>query len=472
MSPLDLQNLLSRRTLERVKWAIFITVPVWFGYGFARNPDNLEWVKRVFPTAASDPQPHGARELQTLHDALAQHELEQRIEHALEELRKKKERAGNARRPARAAGRPGMAPKKRTALVVGGAGFLGQHVVRQLSESGRYDVRVFDIRPAGLPGVESVVGDIRRPADVAAAVEGVDVVIHVATATPTSENALNKTLMDEVNVAGTANVIAACRAAGVRALVYTSSASVVFDGRDLMGVDETTPYTTRPMDYYTQTKVAGEKLALAANGPDLAVVALRPSGIFGEGDTVMVPTFVRQARAGKMKYIIGPGTNVWDFTYVGNVAQAHVLAADKLCPGGPLAGQALFVTNQEPVPFWAFTGDVLSGLGYPRPSVRLPLALILAVAMIFEYIIRPLLRPIKELSTDFTVFRVRIVTRQRAFSCARARDLLGYVPAVSIAEGVSRTCAHFAHLRNPDAPPPAEGAGAGGAGGARRRKAA
>ncbi len=101
--------------------------------------------------------------------------------------------------------------------------------------------------------------------------------------------------------------------------------SVVFDGRDLVGVDETTPYTARPMDYYTQTKVAGERLALAAAGPDLGVVALRPSGIFGEGDTVMVPTFVRQARAGKMKYIIGSGTNVWDFTYVGNVAQAHVL---------------------------------------------------------------------------------------------------------------------------------------------------
>lgn len=103
--------------------------------------------------------------------------------------------------------------------------------------------------------------------------------------------------------------------------------AVVFDGNDLVGVDESAPYTTRPMDYYTQTKVEGEKLVLAANSPDLAVVALRPSGIFGEGDTVMVPTFVKQAKAGKMKYIIGNGQNVWDFTYVGNVAQAHVLVS-------------------------------------------------------------------------------------------------------------------------------------------------
>jgi sterol-4alpha-carboxylate 3-dehydrogenase (decarboxylating) len=101
----------------------------------------------------------------------------------------------------------------------------------------------------------------------------------------------------------------------------------VFDGSDLVGVDESAPYTTRPADYYTQTKIAGEKLVLAANSPKMAVMALRPSGIFGEGDTVMVPTFVKQAKAGKMKYIIGNGQNVWDFTYVGNVAQAHVLVS-------------------------------------------------------------------------------------------------------------------------------------------------
>lgn len=341
-----------------------------------------------------------------------------------------------------------MAPRKRTALVVGGAGFLGKHIVRQLLDTGRYNVRVFDIRDCDILGTDMVVGDIRKPEDVVAACKGVDVVIHVATATPTSENALNKQLMDDVNVKGTANVVAACKHHNISSLVYTSSASVVFDGSDLVGVDESLPYTRRPMDYYTETKVAGEKLVLAANSPSLAVVALRPSGIFGEGDTVMVPTFVRQAKAGKMKYIIGNGKNVWDFTYVGNVAQAHILAADKLAPGSDLAGQVYFITNQQPVPFWTFTGDMLEGLGYARPHIKLPLFLILFVAMLFEYVIRPLLKPIKELSTDFTVFRVRIVTRQRAFSCEKAKQQLGYVPAVPLEQGIQRTVEHFSHLKN------------------------
>eukprot|EP00775_Hariotina_reticulata_P012775 gene12775-12903_t len=355
------------------------------------------------------------------------------------------------------------APKsKRTALVVGGAGFLGKHIVQQLLDTGRYDVRVFDIRECGIPGADMVVGDIRQAADVTAACRGVDVVIHVATATPTSENALNKKLMDDVNVKGTAHVVEACKQLGISSLVYTSSASVVFDGTDLLCVDETHPYTKRPMDYYTATKVAGEKLVLAANSDQLAVVAIRPSGIFGEGDTVMVPTFVKQAKAGKMKYIIGDGRNMWDFTYVGNVAQAHILAADKLHVGSNLAGQTLFITNQEPIPFWTFTGDVLEGLGYTRPHIKLPFLLILLVAMLFEYVIRPLVKPIKELSTDFTVFRVRVVTRQRAFSCEKAKRLLGFVPAVSLQQGIQRTVKHFEKLRNPAATAAAGQAGAKG----------
>lgn len=120
-----------------------------------------------------------------------------------------------------------MAPKAalRKALVIGGAGFLGTHVVQQLIDSGRYSVRVFDIRSCSVSGVDMRVGDIRKVEDVVAACEGVDVVVHVATATPTSENALNKQLMDDVNVKGTANVVEACKRNNISSLVYTSSAS-------------------------------------------------------------------------------------------------------------------------------------------------------------------------------------------------------------------------------------------------------
>ena len=127
--------------------------------------------------------------------------------------------------------------------------------------------------------------------------------------------------MDGVNVEGTRNIVAGCQAAGVKKLVSTSSASVVFEGRTLRMVDESQPYATKPMDYYTQTKIEGERLVLAANGvAGVASCALRPSGIFGEGDPLFVPTVAKQAERGKMKYVIGDGKNEMDFTYVSNLA--------------------------------------------------------------------------------------------------------------------------------------------------------
>lgn len=117
---------------------------------------------------------------------------------------------------------PTMVPR---ALVVGGAGFLGKHIVQQLLDSKRYQVRVFDIRECGIKGIEMVTGDLTKLEDVIAASKGIDVVIHVATATPTSENALNKQIMDAVNVKGTQNVIEACKRNKIAKLVYTSSAS-------------------------------------------------------------------------------------------------------------------------------------------------------------------------------------------------------------------------------------------------------
>lgn len=130
--------------------------------------------------------------------------------------------------------------------------------------------------------------------------------------------------MHDVNVGGTRNVIAACQRHNVPRLVFTSSSSVVFEGRDLINVDEQAPYATRPMDYYSETKAEAERLVLEANSRRLKTCALRPASVFGEGDPLFVPSLVANARAGKNKYYIGSGRNMTDFTYVGNIAAAHL----------------------------------------------------------------------------------------------------------------------------------------------------
>ena len=91
-------------------------------------------------------------------------------------------------------------------------------------------------------------------------------VFHSATAAPAAANTANRALMHDVNVAGTEHVIAACLAARVPVLVYTSSASVVFDGTDLVDTDESAPYAARPIDFYTETKVPACVSAAVSEG--------------------------------------------------------------------------------------------------------------------------------------------------------------------------------------------------------------
>ena len=349
---------------------------------------------------------------------------------------------------------------KKLALVTGGGGFLGRHIVEQLLASGKYNVRVFDIRApppnAADSRIDYVVGDLRKSEDVIAACTGCSVVFHVATASPTGANAYNHVLMTGVNVLGTQNVVDACIECKVPVLVYTSSASVVFDGTNLYLADEDTPYAAKPLDFYTTTKIDGEKIVLAANGKGgVATCALRPSGIFGEYDLLTVPTTVEKARAGKMKYILGDGKNMMDWTYAGNVAGAHLAAAEVLLADGLIskaAGKPYFVTNDEPRPFWGFMGDLCDGLGYGRPRIHLPVFLVMLIAYLVQYIIIPLVSPFKRLETDFTPFRITVASSNRTFDCSRAKQELGYRPAVSMDDALQRTLKHFAHLRADVAP--------------------
>jgi len=181
---------------------------------------------------------------------------------------------------------------------------------------------------------------------------------------------------------------------------------------------------------------------LEANSPTLATCALRPSGIFGPGqDKLLVPGIVDRARKGKMRYIIGDGANLFDWTYVGNVAQAHLLAAAALSPGSRTAGQAYFVTNQEPYPFWSMLGDLSAGLGYERPSVRLPAWLMMVLALLATWV-----GGLLGVRSDLNPMRVRICCVQRTMRCDKAREQLGYVPQVGLQEGIRRTLDGFRHL--------------------------
>lgn len=330
------------------------------------------------------------------------------------------------------------------ALVTGGGGFLGGAIARRLVERGdavRSLARGDYPELRGL-GVETLRGDVSDPSAVTQAVEGCEVVYHVAAKAgvwgPFEE-------YHRANVVGTRNVVEACRAAGVPRLVFTSSPSVVFSGRDMEGVDESTPYPDHFEAPYPATKAEAERTVLAANGPGLATVALRPHLIWGPGDNHLVPRILARARAGRLVRI-GRDSKPIDATYIDNAAEAHLQAADRLADDSNAAGNAYFIAQGEPVPLWDLVDAILDAAGLPPVTRSVPVGLAYRAAQVMETMYRGLrLRS----EPALTRFVVRELTTAHWFDLSAARRDLGYAPRVSTAEGLVRLAAW---LRRQDPP--------------------
>ena len=326
------------------------------------------------------------------------------------------------------------------ALVTGGGGFLGLAIVRGLLKRGA-QVRSFSrhAHPALQPlGVEQFQGDLADATAVAAAVAGCDVVFHVA-ARPGIWGPYED--YHRANVIGTENVVAACRQHAVTRLVHTSSPSVVFDGHDMEGVDESVPYPSHFEAAYPQTKALAEQRVRQANDQHLATVALRPHLIWGPGDNHLLPRLVARAHAGQLRRI-GRGRKLIDTVYIDNAAEAHLLAAERLAPGSPVAGKVYFISQGEPVEIWEFINRLLTAVGAPPVQRTIPTRLALLLAWGFETVHRLAQRPGEPRLTRFVV---KELCTSHWFDLSAARRDLGYAPSVTIAEGLRRleqSCRH------------------------------
>ncbi len=318
-------------------------------------------------------------------------------------------------------------------LVTGGGGFLGGAIVRQLLEAGM-TVRTFSrSRYEWLQraGVEQLAGDLGDSEAVRAACQGCRLVFHVA-----AKAGIWGSFKDfhAANVIGTRNVLDACRSLGISELVYTSSPSVIFDGHDQEGVDESIAYPDRYRAHYPATKAEAERLVLAANGPKLSVVALRPHLIWGPRDTHIIPGLIARARSGALRRI-GRADKLVDFTYVDNAAHAHILAARRLAPGAGIAGKAYFITDDNPMPLWSFVNRVLETAGLPPAQGSVPPRLAYAAGALLEVLYRALrLRG----EPRITRFLVEELSTAHWYDIGAARRDLGYQPPVQFEEGMKR----------------------------------
>jgi len=228
---------------------------------------------------------------------------------------------------------------KRTYLVTGGAGFIGSHIAERLVRDG-HRVRVLDDFSSGknsnlesfLEGIEIVRGDIRDARLVNEACRGVEVVFHEAALGSVPRSVADPLSTHEVNITGTFNVLLAARDAGVKRVVYASSSSVYGEKPVLPKHEEMTP---QPLSPYALSKLVGEHYAQVFKqvyGFD--VVALRYFNIFGPRQDLesqyaaVIPRFITALLTGNSPVVYGDGLQSRDFTYVDNVVDANLLAAE------------------------------------------------------------------------------------------------------------------------------------------------
>jgi 2-alkyl-3-oxoalkanoate reductase len=316
-------------------------------------------------------------------------------------------------------------------LVTGGGGFLGGAIIAGLISRGE---KVSSFSRGTYPtlsrmGVRQIAGDLRSAVAVHNACKGIDAVFHVAAKAGVWGSYRE---YYEINYIGTRNVIDACREEGVKRLIYTSSPSVIFNGKDMAGVNESVSYPSRYHAPYPATKALAEKAVIAATDHAFSTVTLRPHLIWGPRDNHLVPRIL--SRASQLR-IVGKGDNLVDTTYIDNAAAAHLLAADRLAIDPKLSGKVYFISQGDPIRLWEMVNAILKAGGLPPVRHHIPYKMAWAIGSILETFHR-LFRLKGE--PRMTRFVANELASTHWFDIRAAREELGYVPHVSTREGLQR----------------------------------
>ena len=234
--------------------------------------------------------------------------------------------------------------------------------------------------------------------------------------------------------------------------MYTSSSSVIHDNNsDLAGVKEDLLRLFHPQqpELYSHTKAVTEEMVLSANNVGgVRTCAIRPANMFGEGDRTTTSNIIGAAKEGKNRIQIGDNTKLFDWTYVGNNADAQILAARALLRSHTeeqpadhkVDGEAFVITNDEPWPFWDFTRAVGAAAGYPVKKEDVwvvPAGVMWAIVLVTEGIYW--IASWGNRQPRFTRAKVKYMTIHRYFDITKAKTRLGYVPRVSMEEGIQKT---------------------------------
>jgi nucleoside-diphosphate-sugar epimerase len=317
-------------------------------------------------------------------------------------------------------------------LITGATGFLGGALARRLVSEGWTAAGMGRNRKLGsdleFNGVPFLQGDLSDRSTILHVIQDYDVVVHIAgMSTPWGK----RKDFHRANVEATSHIVETC-IAHQKHLVHVSSTSVYFDFRERLNIRESDPLVISPSCEYAASKIAAEQVVEAGNKRGLSSVILRPRGIFGPGDTAILPRLLRLLEAGHLR-IVGDPQAVTELTYVDNVVEALILCIQ---PPENALGKCFHVTNGEPVKTWELVADIAKRLNLPPPSSRVSEGVALTFARGVEFLWR--LLALKS-EPPVTAYSLGLLTTSLTFDLTEARNILGYSPQISMKEGLDRT---------------------------------
>ena len=313
-------------------------------------------------------------------------------------------------------------------LVTGASGYTGGHLCRRLISNG------CQVKGLVLPGIDAarlqehgvdvIIGDLTEKPTLSPAVEGVDIVYHIA-AVYREEGIPKKTFWD-VNVTGTKHLLETARDAGVKRFVHCSTVGVQGEISNPPAAEEA-PYN--PGDYYQQSKMDGELLALDFfKNEGMPGVVLRPVGIYGPGETRFLKLF-RFINQGKFR-MFGSGQVLYHLTYIDDLIDGIIQVGET--PG--IEGEIFTLAGPRYTTLNELVETIARVLGVAMSKRHYPVWPVWTAGAVCEFICRPLgiHPPIYRRRVDFFL-------KDRAFDIGKARRVLGYAPHVDLEEGLRRT---------------------------------
>lgn len=327
-------------------------------------------------------------------------------------------------------------------IITGATGFIGRNLTERLHGDG------FQIEAIGRSlevgdelrkkGIRFQRADIRELTQLTNAFSSADCVTHCAART--GDWGRYKEFY-ETNVVGTRNVIEACKRHNIKRVIFISTPSIYFTGKDRYNISESDPLPVRQTTHYSKTKLIAETELMASQQEGFHIIILRPRAVYGPYDNTFVPRILRLAEQRQMP-LINNGRAMIDITYVGNVVDA---VRKGLTASDNAWNNVYNISNGDPISVRDWFSQVLNIFERPFKPKNIPESVAKTIAGIKEFVSY---LPFAEKEPSMTRFSVGYIARSMTMNIDKAKQMLNYSPQVGNQEGFKKYAEWYKSKKN------------------------